>query len=154
MRTRVASSDWCASRKVVSVTRDPLLLAQVGGEALGAELRAAPAASRRAPGPSRSMSGSLLTGSTLTGASPCGLLTVTSASQVSSRVPRSALGRALSRSGCSSMKLVVTLPARKSGSSRSAIRNGMLVATPRIRNSVDRATGLAARRSRRCGRGR
>ena len=82
------------------------------------------------------MSGSLLTGSTLTGASPCGLFTVTSASQVSSRVPRSALGRALSRSGCSSMKLVVTRPARKSGSSSSAIRNGMLVATPRIRNSV------------------
>ena len=37
VRTRVASSDWCASRNVVSVTATPLALAQRLREALRAE---------------------------------------------------------------------------------------------------------------------
>ena len=42
------------------------------------------------------------------------------------------------------MKVVVTRPARKSGSSSTAARNGMFVATPRMRNS---ATARRARRT-------
>ena len=76
-----------------------------------------------------------MTGSTDTGASPCGLLTVTSASQLSNRVPRSLCGAAVSSHGCVSMKLVSMSPAAKSGSFRTACRNEMFVATPRIRNS-------------------
>ncbi len=87
-------------------------------------------------GTATSSTGSLLAGSTDTGALPCGWLTVTSASQFSSRVPRSALARALSSCGCWSMKLVVSRPATKSGSLSSASRNAMLVETPRIRNSA------------------
>ena len=41
------------------------------------------------------------------------------------------------------MKLVVTPPAAKSGSSSTACRNGMLVATPRIRNSASARLALA-----------
>ena len=52
----------------------------------------------------------------------------------------------VSSSGRSSMKEVETSPARKAGSSRTACRNGMLVLTPRIRNSA------SARRARATGR--
>ena len=90
-----------------------------------------------------SSGGSLVAGSSDTGAAPCGWLTVTSASQLSSLVPRSALARALSSCGCRSMKLVVSRPATKSGSLNSASRKAMLVETPRIRNSA------SARRARR-----
>ncbi len=38
MRTRVASSDWCASRKVVSVTATSVLLPQPAGELLRPDL--------------------------------------------------------------------------------------------------------------------
>ena len=55
VRTRVASSDWCASRKVVSVTASGGLLAQRPGEAGGAELEQALAGSRRAASARRSM---------------------------------------------------------------------------------------------------
>ena len=57
-------------------------------------------------------------------------------------MPRSAGVRAVSRYGRSSMNDVVTRPARKSGSSTTACRNGMFVDTPRIRNSA------SARRAR------
>ncbi|GAA2981476.1 hypothetical protein GCM10020227_57700 [Streptomyces flavovirens] len=59
------------------------------------------------------------------------------------RLPRSADGRARISSGCSSMKLVVMCPARKSGWFSTAPRKGRLVATPRMRNSA------MARRARR-----
>ena len=55
---------------------------------------------------------------------------------MSSLVPRSPLPRACSSCGWVSMNDVVMLPAPKSGSSSTACRNGMLVETPRIRNSA------------------
>ena len=78
MRTRVASSDWWASRKVVSVTAAASARA-AGGELLGTHLE------QELPGPGRGGdgevdgTGSLVAGSSWTGASPCGWLTVTSA---------------------------------------------------------------------------
>ena len=62
-------------------------------------------------------------------------------------MPRSADERAVSRAGCCSMNEVVTRPARKSGSSSTACRKGMLVATPRMRNS---ATARRARSTASC----
>ena len=79
MRTRVASSDWWASRKVVSVTATVVLLAQPAGELLGTELEQQLARAVRRRDVEVDAPGSLVTGSTLTGASPCGWLTVTSA---------------------------------------------------------------------------
>ena len=78
VRTRVASSDWCASRKVVSVTATGFCSRSDRANASG------PCASSawRVPsgaGTDRSTCGSLVTGSTETGASPYGLFTVTSA---------------------------------------------------------------------------
>ncbi len=78
MRTRVASSDWCASRNVVSVTATGFCSRSARANASG------PSASNDCRVPSgagtvTSTSGSLVTGSTDTGAGPCGLLTVTSA---------------------------------------------------------------------------
>ena len=78
----------------------------------------------------------------MAGGDPCGLFTVTSARNDSSFVPRSAECRAVSSCGWVSMNDVVTPPAAKSGSSSTACRNGMLVATPRTRNSA------SARRAR------
>ena len=90
--------------------------------------------------------GSLVFGSSSVGALPFGWLTVTSASQRSSRVPRSAGTWVVSRPGRSSMNAVDTSPAMKSGSSRTDCRNGMFVLTPRIRNSASarRARATAA----------
>ena len=78
VRTRVASSDWWASRNVVSVTATSCCSRSRRANASG------PSSSSRwrvpsGAGTSRSTSGSLLTGSRLTGAGPCGWLTVTSA---------------------------------------------------------------------------
>ena len=96
--------------------------------------------------------GRLTPGSSRVGASPCGLFTVTSASQRSSLVPRSAGAWVVSSSGRCSMNAVETSPARKSGSSSTACRNGMLVLTPRIRNSASdrfaRATAASKVRPR------
>ena len=78
VRTRVASSDWCASRNVVSVTATGVCSRSDRANPSGPWA----SSSWRVPsgaGTDRSRSGSLLTGSTLTGASPYGLLTVTSA---------------------------------------------------------------------------
>ena len=72
----------------------------------------------------------------LTGAGPCGWLTVTPARKLSSLLPRSPLPRACSSCGWVSMNEVVMLPATKSGSSSTAWRNAMFVDTPRIRNSA------------------
>ena len=78
MRTRVASSDWCASRNVVSVTATRSWARSSAANASG------PTASNRwrepfGAGTRTSSAGSLLVGSRLTGAGPCGWLTVTSA---------------------------------------------------------------------------
>lgn len=78
VRSRVASSDWCASRKVVSVTASAGLLRNLAAKAVG------PRSSSRcllpgAGGASRSTAGSAVRGSTAVGATPNGRLTVTSA---------------------------------------------------------------------------
>ena len=98
VRTRVASSDWCASRNVVSVTATAVCARRAFGEAFRAELQEPLAGPRRGPQVA-STAGSLSAGSEWTVSSPLGLLTVTSASQVSSLVPRSAETRAFSSSG-------------------------------------------------------
>ncbi len=99
-----------------------------------------PRASSRCRDPSRGepvwAAGSLALGSTVVAGVLCGWLTVMSARQVSSLVPRSKEGRPWSSSGCVSMNDVVTGTDRKSSFSRTACRNGMLVAIPRIRNSA------------------
>ena len=78
MRTRVASSDWCASRNVVSVTATAVCsrsaCANFSGPSESSAWRVPSGA-----GTDRSTSGSLLTGSIDTGAAPYGWLTVTSA---------------------------------------------------------------------------
>ncbi|MPM80538.1 hypothetical protein SDC9_127585 [bioreactor metagenome] len=149
VRIRVASSDWWASRKVVSVTSSRSEARSAAANFSG------PSSSScwRKPtgtGVRRSIFGSLVRGWTVIGDSPCGLFTVTSASQVSTLVPRSSEVRAFSSAGRSSMKAVEISPARKSGSSSTAWRKGMLVATPRIRNSASarRARATAWSRSR------
>src|SRR5690606_30915028 len=98
----------------------------------------------------RSTSGSLRAGSMTPAPSPCGWLTVTSASQLRILVPRSRDSRPASSPGRSSMKFVAMSPAMKAGSSSTACRNGMLVATPRMRNSASprRARATAAAKSR------
>ena len=132
--------------------RDPLLPAQAGGEPLRSELQQRLSRPSGA-GTSRSMSGSLLTGSTLAGASPCGLLTVTSASYVSSLVPRSAFGRAREQTGVFLDERRVERPARKSGSSSSASGKGCW--WRRHGSGTRRPPGApSGRRPRRCGRGR
>ncbi|CAM5443114.1 hypothetical protein SGRIM128S_09674 [Streptomyces griseomycini] len=77
VRTRVASSDWWASRKVVSVT--PRV-----GEARSQRAKpSGPSSASRcrepAGGSPAGSGGSLVSGSTSSGRSPCGLFTVTSA---------------------------------------------------------------------------
>ncbi len=61
-------------------------------------------------------------------------------------MPRSAGVRAVSRYGRSSMNDVVTRPARKSGSSTTACRNGMFVDTPADPELGQRAAGPGDRR--------
>ena len=78
MRTRVASSDWCASRNVVSVTPT------VGdSRSQRANASGPPSGSRcREPsggGTDRSATGSLVVGSGTFGRGPLGRFTVTSA---------------------------------------------------------------------------
>ena len=68
VRTRVASSDWCASRKVVSVTATAVCARSWRANPAGPELEQALARpGRRRPG-AGPPPGSLLTGSMLTGA--------------------------------------------------------------------------------------
>ncbi len=152
VRTRVASRDWCASRKVVSVTSTPVR------ERRSAAKPSGPSSSSRCREPCgeglprSTPAGSFSRGSSRVGALPYGLLTVTSASQRSIRVPRSAGTWVVSSSGRCSMNAVDTSPAMKSGSASTACRNGMLVLTPRIRNSArarrERATAAAKFRPR------
>ena len=98
------------------------------------------------------MAGSLLPGETDTGFSPYGRLTVTSPSQLSSLVARSRDWCTFSRFGRSSMNAVLRSPATNAGSSSTARRNGMFVATPRMRNSASarlaRATAEGKSRAR------
>ena len=114
VRTRVASSDWCASRNVVSVT------ARADCSRSARANPAGPSARSRSRLPAggaavRSIAGSLLPGETETGFSPYGRLTVTSPSQFSSFVARSRDGWLVSRCGRSSMNDVLRSPARKRG---------------------------------------
>ena len=131
---RVASRLWWASRKVVSVTATSVASrsdrAKPAGPSASSRSRHQAAAGRPA---SRA---SLLRGRTRVVTGPLGRLTVTSARKVSSFVARSALTRAESSSGRSSMNDVVARPSWKTGSARTASRNGMLVETPRMRNSA------------------
>ena len=137
VRTRVANSDWCASRNVVSVTARVFCSRSTCAQRSGPSLVSNcfdPAGTGRFR---MSADGSFTRGWIIVAfSSPFGLLTLTSARYCSSLVPRSAGMRWTSSSGRSSMKDVVTWPARKSGSVMTASRNGMFVDTPRIRNSV------------------
>ena len=63
VRTLVASSDWWASRKVVSVTLRSVLVAQPAGESVRARVPAAAAGCRSAAAGRRSTTGSLPAGS-------------------------------------------------------------------------------------------
>ena len=82
VRTRVASSDWCASRNVVSVTATAVCARSSAANPLGPELEQALAAARR--GAAVEVDGGQLVArvDAASAPSPCGLLTVTSASQV------------------------------------------------------------------------
>ncbi len=135
VRTRVASSDWCASRNVVSVTARAVCARRASAKPRGPSSRSrwrdpAGAGCRRAP------AGSLSTGRTTAVRGPFGWLTVTSASQLRIFVPRSFDTLLRTSPGRSSMKEVLMSPAWKSGSSSTPWRKGMFVETPRIRNSA------------------
>ncbi len=149
MRTRVASSDWCASRKVVSVTASAVCSRSAFAQPAG------PSSSRRCREPAggsaaRSTGGSLSAGFGPAGFGPFGWFTVTSASQLRIFVPRSREGFCRKSCGRSSMNEVERSPATNAGSSSTAWRNGMFVATPRIRNSASarRSRATAAAKSR------
>ncbi len=149
VRTLVASSDWCASRKVVSVIARAVCARRPRANSSG------PTSSSRCREPGagsvlRSIGGSLVAGSMTPGCAPCGLFTVTSTSQLRIFVPRSFEARPRSSSGRSSMKDVLTSPRMKASSSSSAWRKGMFVETPRMRNSARarRARATAAGKSR------
>jgi len=135
---RVASSDWCASRIVVSVssTRCWALIhcAKVPGPRLLSSSRVPAGA-----GCVRSQAG-------LTGAGSGKLgkvrpfisgwpLTLTSPRYFSSLVARSRRGATLSSSGVWSMKRVVHSPLLNCGCAITFSRKARLVATPRMRNS-------------------
>ncbi len=137
LRTRVASSDWCASRMVVSVKRSPFR----------SRAQAASPSGPRASSTSRLPGGGGEARSTRgTGASRSSLgrsgfwtpgepFTTTSPIQESSFEPRSFFWAERSSSGWRSMKEVSARPWRKSGWVTTFSRKGMLVFTPRIRNS-------------------
>ena len=136
-RTRVASSDWWASRKVVSVTATAVWLRSACAK------RSGPSSSSSCFDPDGGgvCSSCLVSAGSLSRAirvvrhSPFGLLTATPARYLSSLVPRSAGIRWVSSCGRSSMNDVVARPARKSGSEMTASRKPMLVEMPRIRIS-------------------
>ena len=135
VRTRVASSDWWASRKVVSVTASGVCSRSAAANPTG------PSSSSRwrdpaGAGADRSISGSLSAGLTDVGAGPFGWLTVTSASQLRILVPRSFETRPRTSWGRSSMNEVLRSPATNAGSSSTACRKEMFVETPRMRNSA------------------
>ena len=153
MRTRVASSDWCASRKVVSVTASGVCARSAAANPAG------PSSSSRwrepaGAGAVRSIVGQLVGRVDRRPApSPFGWLTVTSASQLRILVPRSFETACRARScGRSSMNEVLRSPAMNAGSSSTACRNGMFVETPRMRNSararLARATAAGKSRPR------
>ena len=137
---RVANSDWCASRNVVSVTA-------TAGWARSAAANAAGSSSRwRDPsgGACEASGGSFSRGSISPAGGSRSRLMVTSVSLVSSREARSAPGSAEIRSGCSSTKVVCTPPARKSGCRSSARRKLWFVLTPRTRSSATARPARAA----------
>ena len=133
VRMRVAKSDWCASRSVVSVScsasRERSQRARPSG----------PSSVRRclepAGGSPLGMRGSFERGSGPAGARPNGRLTVRSDSSRRMRVARSPPGAIAVSWGRSSMNVVCRRPARKSGSSSSLPRNAWFVVTPRMRTS-------------------
>ena len=138
VRMRVANSDWCASRSVVSVT----------------STRRSARIQRAKPSAPSSRSWSrvpLGTGAPMSQAGFCGLargctgrlrpfisglpLTITSPMNCSSLVARSRRGWKRNSSGVSSMKRVVHSPERNCGCAITFSRNCRLVDTPRTRNS-------------------
>ena len=138
VRTRVASSDWCASRNVVSVSSSRFCCVRPRGEPLRPELveQLARAARRRAgdraaePARLRSVRGTRL-------ARHLGIAVDDDVgrgrSAAWSRGP--ARGAKRNSAGVSSRNVVVALPAWKVGLLTTFSRNGMLVLTPRMRNS-------------------
>ena len=134
-RTRVASKDWWASRKVESVTRirccSRIHFAKPSGPS-SARSCLVPAGA----GVEILIFGSFSAGSIFPSRVPHGLLTVTSASHCSTLVPRSCETLPCISSGRSSMKCVDSSPEAKVSSAKTACRKLMFVATPRMRNSA------------------
>ncbi len=137
MRKRVASSDWWASRKVVSVISRRscarIHVANPAGPSSRSRSRLPVGSSGR--GVTAGMWGTGVwvgTGRSTASGFP---FTRTSAMNESSRVARSRRGRKRKSSGVSSTKRVVYSPARNDRWAMRASRNGRLVFTPRMRNS-------------------
>ena len=143
VRTRVASSDWWASRNVVSVTLRSAPPAEPAAKPSGPSSR-----SRcRVPvgaGCPRSTRGQLARRVDQPGR-PLAVRGVDGDVGQIGQQPGAAVGGSAGGQQLRvvSMKLVVTPPAAKSGSSSTACRNGMFVATPRIRNSASARRALA-----------
>jgi hypothetical protein len=138
VRMRVAKSDWCASRSVVSVTRTR------GSSRIQRANAVGPSSRRRSRDPAGSGTSGSATGrrgrtwvrsGTVRPFMSGWPLTVTSPRKCSRRVARSRRRARLNSVGVESMKRVVTLPAPKSGWLMTFSTNCRLVATPRIRNS-------------------
>ena len=112
LRTRVASSDWCASRMVVSVKRSPFCSRTQAASPSG------PRASRmsRVPGGGGEARSTFGTGASRSSLGRSGFwtpgepLTITSPIQESSFVARSCFRAETSSSGCRSMKEVSARP--------------------------------------------
>ncbi len=142
LRIRVASSDWWASRNVVSVTnsRSCSRTQRLNFSApIALNLSRLPSGTWRAGGVSPldgATSGGLRPplAKSRRGTSGCPL-TITSPRYASSLVARSWRWGRWNSSGVSSMKHVVTPPARNAGCVMRLSRNGMFVLTPRTRNS-------------------
>ena len=136
MRNRVASSDWCASRIVVSVSSSGFCLRTHWQNFSG------PSASSRSRNPWGT--GPAACGTTGVGSSRWASnlplvsgrpLTMTSPRYDRIFVARSRRRLNRNRSGVSSMNVVVASPAANVGWPIRFSRNGMFVFTPRMRNS-------------------
>ena len=134
---RVAISDWCASRMVVSVTStrssSSIHWAKAAGPRRSSNCLVPSGAT--AGNPEGTIGAWAWAGGTGRPAASGLPFTVTSAMKRSNRVARSRRRGKAKSSGVSSMKRVVTSPERNAGWLMTFSRNARLVATPRMRNS-------------------
>ena len=136
VRTRVASSDWCASRNVVSVISSRFCsvvhAAKPSGPSSCKSCRVPFGAAEASCGGATAAFNRFGTAFPAT----CGLpFTITSARYPSSFVARSCRGTKWNSALVSSSHRVLTFPAWKSGWFTTFSRNRMFVFTPRTRNS-------------------